>query len=581
MPTAPTTLARWFPIAEWLPKYDWGKLLRADAIAAISVAALVIPESMGLASVAGVPVQIGLYAAPLALIGYAMFGGSKLLVFAVSGSVAAISASVVGELAGGDQDTAIALTAALALTTGVIFIGAGLARLGFVANFMSKAVMIGFIIGLSFQIIIGQLGDLVGVDQTGTSSVDKLWSVISQIGDWNWAAVVMGVGALLLMFAIKRFVPKVPGALVAVIAASIIVAISDPDLDLVAAIPQGIPSLSIPSGIDASTWGSLLLGGVIVALVGFSEGWGTSQTLASRTHVQLDADQEFRAYGAGNIGAGLLGGMVVTGSLGKSVAAEADGAKTQMSNIILAGIVLLTLAIFAPAFQWLPEAVLAAIVINAMLDSANPGGLEKLWRIDKVDFTLALVTFLLVLVLDLLPAIAAGVVLSIVYMVYRISFPGRMVLGRLPDTGDYVAKRWLYGRRHGEANPEAETVPGVIVYRFGAPLIYSNAESFTNSGRAMLVEAGAKGALPHTVVVDFEEVISVDYTGAAALTGFFEYTQRYGVELALARVHSGTHTLLRLSGALDEIGEDRIYGTIRRAVAAATEGGSSSGDSDG
>jgi high affinity sulfate transporter 1 len=579
MPTAPTTMSRWFPIAEWLPKYDWGGFFRADAIAAISVAALVIPESMGLASVAGVPVQIGLYAAPLALIGYAMFGGSKLLVFAVSGSVAAISASVVGELSGGDQDTAIALTAALALTTGVVFIGAGLARLGFVANFMSRSVMMGFIIGLSIQIIIGQLGDLFGVDQSGDNSVEKLWSVVSQIGDWNWAAVVMGVGALLLMFAIQRFSPKVPGALVAVIVGSIIVAVFDPDLDLVAQIPQGIPSLSIPTGIDASTWGSLLLGGVIVALVGFSEGWGTSQTLASRTHVQLDSDQEFRAYGVGNIGAGLLGGMVVTGSLGKSVANEADGAKSQMSNIVLAGIVLLTLAFFAPAFQWLPEAVLAAIVINAMLDSANPLKLEVLWRIRKVDFALALITLVLVLVLDLLPAIVAGIVLSIIYMVYRISFPGRLVLGRLPDTGDFVAKRWLYGRRQGVANPEAETIPGVIVYRFGAPLIFSNAEAFADTGQALLVEAAAKGTLPGTVVIDFEEVIVVDVTGAAALTSYFEYAQRYGVELSLARVHSGTHELLRHSGAIDKIGEDRIYGTIRAAVAAATE--SRGTDADG
>jgi MFS superfamily sulfate permease-like transporter len=389
----------------------------------------------------------------------------------------------------------------------------------------------------------------------------------------------MGVGALLLMFAIQRFSPKVPAALVAVIVGSIIVAVFDPDLDLVAQIPQGIPSLSIPTGIDASTWGSLMLGGVIVALVGFSEGWGTSQTLASRTHVQLDSDQEFRAYGVGNIGAGLLGGMVVTGSLGKSVANEADGAKSQMSNIVLAGIVLLTLAFFAPAFQWLPEAVLAAIVINAMLDSANPLKLEVLWRIRKVDFALALITLVLVLVLDLLPAIVAGIVLSIIYMVYRISFPGRLVLGRLPDTGDFVAKRWLYGRRQGVANPEAETIPGVIVYRFGAPLIFSNAEAFADTGQALLVEAAAKGTLPGTVVIDFEEVIVVDVTGAAALTSYFEYAQRYGVELSLARVHSGTHELLRRSGAIDEIGEDRIYGTIRAAVAAATE--SRGTDADG
>jgi high affinity sulfate transporter 1 len=565
IPTAPSALQRWFPIGEWLPTYKWGRYLTADLIAAVSVAALLIPESMGYASVAGVPVQIGLYAAPLALIGYALLGGSRLLVFAAAGSVAAISASVVGNLSGGDQDTAVALTAALALATGVVFVVAGLARMGWITNFMSKA-MDGFIIGMSIQIIVGQFGKLFGVDVTDGDTFEKLWSAVSQIADWNWTEVVIGVGSLVLMFAIQRFIPKLPAALTAVVVASVIVAVFDPDIDLVAQIPEGLPSLGLPSGIDASTWGSLLLGGAVVALVGLSEGWGASQSIAKKTHDHLDTDQEFRAYGVGNLGAGLLGGMVVTGSLSKSSAAMAAGAKTQMMNIILAGIVLLTLAFLAPAFQWLPETVLAAIVINAMWGSANPRKLEKLWRIDKVDFALASITLLLVLALDLLPAMIAGIVLSIIYMVYRVSFPGRSVLGRVPDTGDFVVKRWLYGHRYGEAHPEAETVPGVIVYRFSAPLEFSNASAFSNGGETLLIDAAKKGPLPDTLVVDLEEVFLIDSTGAAAITSLFEYAQRFGVELALARVHSGTHRLLELSGVVDEIGEERIYDTVRNAV---------------
>ena len=572
VPTAPSTLARWFPIGEWLPAYKWGKFVSADLIAAVSVAALLIPESLGYASVAGVPVQIGLYAAPLALIGYAMFGGSRLLVFATAGSVAAVSAGVVGGLSGGDQDTAVALTAALALASGAVFVVAGLARMGWITNFISKAVMSGFIIGMSIQIIVGQFGKLFGVDVADGNSFEKLWSAFSQIAVWNWTAVVIGVGSLVLIFAIQRFVPKLPAALSAVVVASVLVAVFDPDIDLVAMIPQGLPSLGLPTGIDASTWGSLFAGAAVVALVGFSEGWGASGTLSRKTHDQLDTDQEFRAYGFGNIGAGLLGGMVTTGSLSKSAAAESAGAKTQMSNIFLAGIVLLTLAFFAPAFQWLPETVLAAIVINAMSGSADPRKLEKLWRIDKIDFALALVTFFLVLALDLLPAMVAGIVLSIVYMVYRVSFPGREILGRVPESGDFVVKRWLYGRRHGEAHPEAELVPGVIVFRFSAPLVFSNSTAFTTTGEGLLIEAAVEGPLPHTMVVDFEEVFLIDDTGAAAITSLFEYAHRYGVELALARVHSGTHELLRLSGVMDEIGEHRIYDTVRNAVMAATAG---------
>jgi SulP family sulfate permease len=571
VPTAPSTLQRWFPIGAWLPNYDWGRFFAADLIAAVSVAALLIPEGMGMATVAGVPVQIGLYAAPLALIGYAMFGGSKLLVFAAAGSVAAVSASVVGNLSGGDQDTAVALTAALALMTGVVFLVAGLAKLGWIANFMSKAIMAGFITGMSIQIIVGQLGKLFGVDQSGGNTFQKVWSVVSQIGDWNWVAVVIGVGALLMIFAIQRFIPKLPAALTAVVVASVIVAVFDPSIDLVAQIPQGLPSFGLPTGIDASTWGSLLAGGAVVALVGFSEGWGASETLAKKTHDDLDTNQEFRAYGMGNLGAGLLGGMVVAGSLSKSSAAESAGAKTQMSNIFLAAIVLLTLAFLAPAFQWLPETVLAAIVINAMWGSASPRKLEKLWRIDKIDFTLAAVTFFLVLALDLLPALVAGIILSVVYMVYRVSFPGRELLGRVPDTGDFVVKRWLYERRQGEAHPEAEPVPGVIVYRFSAPLLFSNAGAFKNTGKTVLIEAAAKGDLPNSLVIDFEEVFLIDDTGAAAITSLFEYAHRYGVEVALARVHSGTHEILRLSGVMDEIGEHRIYDTVRNAVEAAGE----------
>lgn len=571
VPTAPSKMQRWFPFGSWLPKYDWKNFVGADLIAAVSVAALLIPESMGYSSVAGVPVEIGLYAAPLALIGYAMFGGSKLLVFAAAGAVAAISASVVGDLSGGDQEAAVALTAALALTTGAVFIIAGLAKLGWIANFMSKAIMTGFIMGMAIQIIVGQFGKLFGIEVAEGNTFEKLWSTLSQIGDWNWTATVLGVGSLILILAIQKYVAKLPAALTAVVLASVIVAVFDPDLELVAKIPQGLPSLALPTGIDASTWGSLLIGGCAVALVAFSEGWGASAAVSRKTHDQLDTDQEFRAYGIGNLGSGLLGGMAVAGSLSKSSTAMSAGAKTQMSNIFLAGIVLLTLAFLAPAFQWLPETVLAAIVVSAMAEAASPKKLEVLWQINRVDFTLATITFIVVLSLDLLPAMIAGIILSLIYMVYRASFPGREVLGREPETGDYVVQRWLYGHRYGDANPDAAAVPGVIVYRFDAPLIFSNANAFTLSGQRILIEAAAEGQLPHTLVVDFEAVFTVDTTGAAAIGSLFAYAERYGVDLVLARVHTGTRELLDVAGVTTEIGEQRVYSTVRDAVDAATE----------
>ena len=198
---------------------------------------------------------------------------------------------------------------------------------------------------------------------------------------------------------------------------------------------------------------------------------------------------------------------------------------------------------------------------------------------DKIDFAFAAMTFLLVLLLDLLPAMIFGIIISIIYMIYRVSFPGREILGREAETGDFVVKDWLYGRRKGSIHPDAALVPGVIVYRFSAPLIFSNAAAFTNTGEGMLIDAATKGPLPKTLVIDFEEVFLIDDTGAAAITSLFHYSQRYGVDLALARVHSGTHRILQVTGVTSEIGEHRIYDTVRNAVdAASAVGGAAKSD---
>lgn len=566
VPTAPSRMQTWFPAGVWIRQYKWGQYTVADLVAAISVAALLIPESMGYASVAGVPAQVGLYCAPLALIGYALFGGSRLLVFAAAGSVAAVSASIVGNISGGDQKAAVGLTAALALTTGVVFLIAGFARMGWVSNFMSKAVIAGLIIGMAIQIIIGQTGKLVGVDIGDGNSFSKVWSMVSQFSDWNLAATAIGFGSVLLIFAMQRFMPKLPAALTAVVLASVIIAVADPDVDLVATIPTGLPTFGIPSGISASDWATLMLGGVLVALVGFSEGWGASANIAKKTHDDLETNQEFRAYGVGSLGAGFLGGMPVTGSLSKSSTAMTAGAKTQMSNVFLALFVLLTLLFLAPLFQWLPEATLAAVVITAMWGSANPKKLVTLWHVDRVDFWFAMVTTLVVLYFDLLPAMIAGIVVSVFYLIYRVSFPGSAVLGQVQATGDFDTVTWKAGHREGEGDSNAHEVPGVLVYRFSAPLIFSNAEEFKSQVTTLLIKAGTDGEVPGLVVIDCEAIPYCDTTGSDALASTFQYTQRYGIEFALARLHIGARKLLTMTGALDEIGEERVFDTVRNAV---------------
>jgi MFS superfamily sulfate permease-like transporter len=203
-PTGPSRLQRWFPVGAWLPKYDWGSSFTPDLIAAISVAALLIPESMGYASVAGLPAQIGLYAAPLALFGYALFGGSRLLVFAAAGSVAAVSANVITGLHPDSQSVSLTLAAALAIATGVVFLVGGLVKLGWIVNFMSRAVMAGFITGMAIQIIVGQLGHLTGVKESSGDTFQKLWSVLSQAASWDWTSTVIGLLAIAVIFTLQR-----------------------------------------------------------------------------------------------------------------------------------------------------------------------------------------------------------------------------------------------------------------------------------------------------------------------------------------------------------------------------------------
>jgi len=567
-PTGPSRLERWFPIGVWLPKYHWRSSFTPDLIAAISVAALLIPESMGYASVAGVPAQIGLYAAPLALVGYALFGGSRLLVFAAAGSVAAVSAGVITGLHPHSQSMTVTLAAALALATGVVFLVGGLVKLGWIVNFMSKAVMAGFITGMAIQIIVGQLGHVTGVEESSGNTFQKLWSVLSHISSWNWTSTAVGLLAIALIFTLQRYLKAVPAALTAVVLGSVYVAIANPDIELVKKIPKGLPSFAVPTGLSGATWATLLLGAGVVALVGFSEGWGAESALASKTHDELDANQEFRAFGVGSIGAGLLGGMAVTGSLSKSSAAMTAGAKSQMANIFLAGFVLLTLLLFAPLFQWLPEAVLAAVVINAMWGSASPKKVMKLRHDDRIDFVLGIITGIAVLAIDLLPAMVLGIILSIIYLIYRVSYPGRAELGQDEKTGDFEARHWMSGTKQGEGNPGARAVPGVMLYRFDAPLVFSNADAFKSSGQQILIDTAATGPLPPALVIDFEEVFYTDASGAESIRGLKRYASRYDVEILIARLHADARQTLARDGVLAEIGEDHIYDSVHAAVAA-------------
>lgn len=546
----PTGIRRYMPIIGWMGKYRPKKKLTGDVIAGISVAALLIPESLGYAEIAGVPPEVGLYAAPAALLLYAMFGGSRLLVVAAASAVSAVSAGVVGGLSGGDDDAAIALTAALAVVAGLIFLAAGLARLGWVANFMSRAVMEGFIVGLSISIVIGQLDALTGVEIEGENSIAELVDVLSQISSWDGMTIAFGLGSLAVLFGAGRFVPRLPGALTVVVLSVLLVSIFNLDeegLAIVGEIPRGLPDFGIPD-VDGSDWLALIPGGFAIVLVGFSEGFAAGNEVAEPGD-ELDANQELVATGMASAGAGLSGGMVVSGSLSKTAANEEAGASTQVAGIVNAALVLLTLLVLAPLFTNLAEASLGAIVIHAVWKSSDPRRLAPFLKIHRVEFVIALIVLATVLMIGEIQAVILGVVVSLLIIVYRVSFPRTSELGKSETTGRLVDVA---------LEPDATTRPGVVVSRFEAPLVFSNAHAFARDLKAQIVDADPT---PNLVIIDGEVISDIDNTGAESLAAVVSEIRAAGIEVRLARIHHNVIEALERGGLLEELGQDSLVAT--------------------
>ena len=553
----PTGIRKYIPMLAWLPGYGATGGLRADVVAGISLAALLIPESLGYAEIAGVPPEIGLYAAPAALILYAIFGGSRLLVVATASAVAAVSAGIVGSIAAGDEEVAIAITAALAIVAGLVALALGVLRMGWVSNFMSKAVLEGFIVGLSISIIIGQLDAMAGVHAEGESAVAELGDLVSQIGSWDRLTLALGLGSLGLLFAFERFMPKLPAALAVVGLGIALVSILDLQVAVVGEIPRGLPQFGLPQ-IGLDQWLALIPGGMAIVLVGFSEGFAAAKD-AAKPHERLDANQELIGLGASSVGAGLSGGMVVSGSLSKTAASKVSGATSQVANIVSAGVVLLTLLVLAPLFTNLPEATLGAVVIHAVWRSADPRRLAPFGRVLRAELGLAIVVLATVLFVGEIAGVILGDIISLLVVIYRISYPRIVELGRDPLTGGIVGL---------DSHPQAVRASGVVVARFDAPLIYSNAETFKQTVLRIVSEAERPG----TVVIDAEAITDIDSTGGDALVDTVATLRELGSEVRLVRVHTRIREALERGGMIDEIGPETFFSDSDLAAAMSQAG---------
>ena len=465
-------VVHYVPIVTWLPAYpaDWR---RADMVAALTSWGVMVPVAMAYAALAGVPPEYGLITAFAALTAYAIFGTSRHLKITTSSTMAIMSAAVVGPLAGGDADRYLALTAGLALVVGAILLVAGIVRLGFIADFLSKSVVTGFIFGLAITIIIGQLPKLLGVPSGGDGTIEQVQVLVDNLPDTNPWTLAVGVGALALILVLRRISRKIPGPLVALVLGIIAVEAFDlevHDVSVVGEIQTGIPIPGLPN-ISLLDLPFLAAGAAGIVFLAVGESLGAGRAFAARHKYEIDADQELVALGAANLSTGLFGGFTVDASLSQSATAESAGTRSQLSSIVTAALILATAVLLAPLFENLPNAVLGAIVIAAVLSLMDVGELRRYAATRRTDFILAIVALVAVVTTTVLVGLVVAVLLSLMLVLYRASRPYVARIGKLSgERGDVCRPRATSrGRGDPRAPDAAHRRPALLLQRERRP----------------------------------------------------------------------------------------------------------------
>jgi high affinity sulfate transporter 1 len=550
---------RLLPIVEWLPRYDrsW---LRGDIAAGVAVTALIVPKNLGYAGIAGIPVENGLYAAAAGALIYALFCTSRHISTGPSSSLAAVAGgAVLATGVAGDQ--AAQLVAAITLFTGVLFLLLALFKLGWVAQFLSKAVVTGFLAGAAIDVTVGELPKLTGTSGDGDNVWREFGSWVRGLGDIHWLTLAVGVAALAVILILRFSAPAIPGALVLVVGgllASAVFDLGSHGVALVGHVPRGLPAPALPSfDLVQHHIGVIGIASFALLLIGFSQTAGDARAFATRHHYRIDVDQESVAQGMANVGAGVFQGMPVSTSLSASSLNESAGARSPVASLVTGGLVIATLIVLAPVFSHLPKAVLAAIIIDAVVfGMIDVHELRRLYRVVRFDFWIAAAAVLAVLSAGVLAGVAIGVVLSLGWLVYAATRPPMRLLGREAGTQVY---------RELDEYPKDERFEGITVLRFDGGLFFATAEALDTRIREIVEH----GTALRTIVLDLEGVNFVDSQGSAKLLEIQEYLAAEGVELRLARAKPRVLAVLRADGAADAITADRIHGNVHRAVEAA------------
>lgn len=554
--STPSSWLRWLPgllmlrqyQPEWLPK---------DLAAGLVLTSMLVPVGIAYAEASGVPGIYGLYATIVPLLAYALFGPSRILVLGPDSSLAAPILAVVLPLSGGDPMRAITLASMMAVVSGVVCIAVGLLRLGFITELLSKPIRYGYMNGIALVVLIAQTPKLFGISIEGEGPLLDLWHLVEAIaaGQANWYSFAVGGGSLALILLLKPF-KQLPGILIVVILATVAVGLLDLDkhgVKVLGDLPQGLPSFVLPwlSGVDIAT---VVLGGCAVAIVSFADTSVLSRTYAARTQTPVDPNQEMVGLGAANLAAGLFQGFPISSSSSRTPVAEAAGSQTQLTGVVGALAVAALLLVAPQLMRYLPSSALAAVVIAAVLGLFEFADLKRIFRIQRWEFWLSMACFAGVAVFGAIPGICLAVGIAVLEYLWDGWRPHYAILGRVTGIrGYHDVKRY----------PEARRVPGLVLFRWDAPLFFANAELF----RECLMEAIEESPTAvRRVVVTAEPVTSIDVTSADMLAELCQTLRERGIELHFAEMKDPVKDKFKRFGLMEVFGDNVFQPTVGAAV---------------
>jgi high affinity sulfate transporter 1 len=548
---------RWLPGLVTLRQYRpaW---LPHDTAAGVVLATMLVPVGIAYATASGLPGIYGLYATIVPLLAYALFGPSRILVLGPDSSLAAVILSVVFPLSGGDPVRAVTLAGIMAVVSGIVCILAGVARLGFVTELLSKPIRYGYMNGIALTVLVSQLPKFFGFSIDGDGPLRELLAIAGAIlgGKANWAAFAIGAGTLAVILLLRNS-KRVPGVLIAVVGATAIVGAFDlaarADVSVLGPLPQGLPAFRIPWITHADLL-PILIGGCAVAMVSFADTSVLSRAYAARTRTNVDPNQEMVGLGAANLAAGFFQGFPISSSASRTPVAEAAGARTQLSGVIGAIAVALLLLLAPNLLQHLPSAALAAVVIASAIGLIEVTDLARIFRVQRWEFWLSIICFVGVAVLGVIPGIGLAIAIAIIQFLWDAWRPHFAVLGRAEG---------LKGYHDITRYPDARQIAGLVLFRWDAPLFFANAELF----KERVLDLAAAAAAPvRWFVVAAEPITSVDVTAADALSELEKTLSEAGVKLCFAELKDPVKDKLKRFGLFEQIGEKFFFPTIGSAV---------------